>query len=223
MKAMILAAGRGERLRPLTDHTPKPLVYAGKKRLIEYLIESLVSAGIREIVINYAHLGEQFPAVIGNGENYGCSIVYSPETSGSLETAGGITQALNLLGDEPFIVVNGDIWTDYDFSALSRRTLEADTDCHLIMVNNPNHNPDGDFAIEADSLVSLEGKNKFTFSGIGLYHPRLFQHMKVERKALRPLFEETIKNKRMTAELYDGRWSDIGTLKRLRSLEQELS
>ncbi len=223
MKAMILAAGRGERLRPLTDHTPKPLVHAGKKRLIEYLIDNLVAAGVKEIIINYAYLGEQFPQVLGDGEKYDCCITYSPENKGSLETAGGIIQAIPLMGEEPFIVVNGDIWTDFDFSTLSQYSLKENSDCHLIMVNNPDHNPDGDFAIDRNGLVTLSGEYKFTFSGIGLYHPRLFRNLKVERKALRPVFEMLIKEKRLTAELYDGRWSDIGTLDRLNALEKELS
>ncbi|WP_289284998.1 N-acetylmuramate alpha-1-phosphate uridylyltransferase MurU [Methylophaga sp. UBA1918] len=223
MKAMILAAGRGERLRPLTDHTPKPLVKAGKKRLIEYLIENLVAAGIDEIVINYAHLGKQFPAALGTGECYGCRITYSPENEGSLETAGGIAQALPLLGDEPFIVVNGDIWTDYDFSNLAKYSLQQNCDCHLVMVNNPEHNPDGDFALAENGCVMLSGNKKFTFSGMGLYHPRLFKHLQVERKALKPIFEKVIQDNRMTGELYKGQWSDIGTLERLTALEKELS
>jgi MurNAc alpha-1-phosphate uridylyltransferase len=223
MKAMILAAGRGERLRPLTDHTPKPLVKAGKKRLIEYLIENLVTAGIDEIVINYAHLGEQFPLTLGDGEQYGCRITYSPENHGSLETAGGIIQALPLLGNQPFIVVNGDIWTDFDFSKLTKYTLNQNVDCHLVMVNNPEHNLDGDFAVDSNGFVATRGNKKFTFSGIGLYRPELFNNLAVERKALKPLFETVIAANRMTGEIYKGNWSDIGTLERLAALEKELS
>lgn len=146
MKAMILAAGRGERLRPLTDNTPKPLIYAGNKRLIEYLIEALVKAGFTELVINYAHLGEQFPEALGDGTKYGAKIQYSPELAGGLETAGGIINALPLLGDEPFLVVNGDIWTDFDFTTLRHFKLADSMQCHLLLVSNPPHNSDGDFA-----------------------------------------------------------------------------
>lgn len=221
MKAMILAAGRGERLRPLTDTTPKPLLQAGPKRLIEYLIESLVDAGFDELVINYAHLGDQFPAVLGNGSRYGASIEYSPESEGGLETAGGIIHALPLLGDEPFIVVNGDIWTDYDFRRLQQFKSATDW-CHLVMVDNPPHNPDGDFAIE-NGRLTLNKTASHTFSGIGWYHPALFEGLDDRKRPLKPIIEKAIQLQRISGEYHSGQWSDIGTVERLEQLSQQLT
>lgn len=223
MKAMILAAGRGERLRPLTDETPKPLIQAGPKRLIEYLINNLVAAGFDDLVINYAHLGEQFPQTLGDGSRYNARIQYSPEMDGGLETAGGIINALPLLNDEPFLVVNGDIWTDYDFEALRQFHLADNTLCHLVMVNNPPHNPTGDFAVNNDGRLSREGTEKWTFSGIAVYHPTLFTGLSNEKRPLKPLFEQAIEHQQATAEVYQGNWSDIGTIERLEALEQQLS
>ena len=223
MKAMILAAGRGERLRPLTDHTPKPLVQAGKYRLIEYLIFNLVKAGFNDIVINYAHLGEQFPQVLGNGDKYNATIKYSPELEGGLETAGGILNALPLLGDEPFLVVNGDIWTDFDFNELRQFTLAENCLCHLVLVNNPPHNPTGDFALTADSKISEQGEPRFTFSGIGIYDPQLFSGLKPGKQPLKPLFIDAINNGKLTGQYYAGQWSDIGTIERLQQLVSELA
>lgn len=222
MKAMILAAGRGERLRPLTDNTPKPLVYAGDKRLIEYLIEALAKAGYTELVINYAHLGEQFPKVLGDGDKYGVTINYSAELDGGLETAGGIINALPLLGDAPFLVVNGDIWTDFDFSALVNFELADDKLCHLLLVNNPEHNQSGDFALDNQNLVRAAGNNKFTFSGIGIYRPSMFEGMNNSKRALKPLFDDAIDKKQVSGQFYSGQWSDIGTIKRLDELERQL-
>ena len=145
MNVMILSAGRGERLKPLTDRTPKPLLMAGKYRLIEYTIHSLVKAGFTDIVINTAHLSEQFLDILGHGKQYGATIYYSPEQQGGLETAGGIINALPLLGHKPFLVVNGDIWTDYPFEQLKNLKLDTSILGHLILVNNPEHNPKGDF------------------------------------------------------------------------------
>lgn len=223
MKAMILAAGRGERLRPLTDKTPKPLIQAGPKRLIEYLIENLVAAGFDDLIINYAHLGDQFPATLGDGSRYQARIQYSPEIEGGLETAGGIIQALPLLGDEPFLVVNGDIWTDFDFKSLRQFRLAADKLCHLIMVNNPPHNPAGDFAVSGDGNLDFEGTEKWTFSGIAIYDPALFKGLSSEKRPLKPLFEQAIQQQQATAEVYAGEWSDIGTIERLQALEQQLA
>lgn len=221
MKAMILAAGRGERLRPLTDTTPKPLIYAGKKRLIEYLIDSLVSAGFDELVINYAHLGEQFPQMLGDGTRYQATITYSPETNGGLETAGGIINALPLLGDQ-FLVINGDIWTDFDFTTLQDKKLAADCLCHLVMVNNPQHNPRGDFALNSKGLINLDEQPKYTFSGIAIYRKEMFAGLTNEKRPLKPLFEQAITEQKVTGELYQGNWSDIGTIERLKQLEAEL-
>lgn len=220
MKAMILAAGRGERLRPLTDTTPKPLLQAGNKRLIEYLIESLVAAGFDDLVINHAHLGEQFPATLGDGQRYGASIAYSAELNGGLETAGGIIHALPLLGDEPFVVVNGDIWTDYDFSRLYRLQPGHDG-CHLVMVDNPPHNPEGDFALQ-NGRPAHHGEKRYTFSGIGWYHPALFAGLDDRKRPLKPLIDSAIEQQRISGEYHSGQWSDIGTVERLQQLNAQL-
>ncbi len=221
MKAIILSAGRGERLRPLTDHTPKPLLKAGKSRLIEYIITALVHADITEIIINYAHLGQQFPDVLGDGKQFGANIHYSPEIRGGLETAGGIINALPLLGSEPFLVVNGDIWTDYPFNKLIKTQLN-NTLAHLVLVPNPKHNPNGDFSL-LSNLVSQQGENKYTFSGISVYHPDFFANLDVQRLPLKPLLIDGIAKQQIQGELYQGQWSDIGTVKRLQQLNAQLS
>ena len=222
MKVIILSAGRGERLRPLTDHTPKPLLKAGKLRLIEYTILSLVKAGFTDIVINYAHLGDQFPALLGDGKQYGATIRYSPEQQGGLETAGGIINALPLLGNEPFLVVNGDIWTDYPFGNLTATTLAKNMLCHLVLVSNPEHHPQGDFALSS-AMVSQEGKDKYTYSGIGIYHPELFADFDVQRLPLKPLLLQAIQQHQASGELYQGQWSDIGSVERLQELTNKLN
>lgn len=218
MKAMILAAGRGERMRPLTDNTPKPLLRAGSKRLIEYLIESLATAGFVHLVINHAHLGKQIEQALGSGERYGVRIRYSPEGNGGLETGGGIFQALPLLGKEPFLVANGDIWTDYSF-ARARRAPEALA--HLILVKNPSHYPQGDFALMGDRVMA-EGSGKLTFSGIGIYRPELFSGCRPGRFPLAPLLREAIGRNQVSGEYYPGLWRDVGTPDRLQCLAQEL-
>lgn len=223
MKAMILAAGRGERLRPLTDTTPKPLIKAGPKRLIEYLIDNLVTAGFDDLIINYAHLGDQFPKILGDGSQYGARIQFSPEAQGGLETAGGIINALPLLGEEPFLVVNGDIWTDFDFRALQKFKLKQDSLCHLVMVNNPPHNPNGDFAVSEAGFLVEHGAEKWTFSGIAIYHPAIFAGLSNEKRPLKPLFLQAMEHQQATAEVYQGEWSDIGTIERLQALEQQLT
>ncbi|RKZ97796.1 MAG: mannose-1-phosphate guanylyltransferase [Gammaproteobacteria bacterium] len=222
MKAMILSAGRGERLRPLTDHTPKPLLKAGNLRLIEHTIQALVKAGFNDIVINYAHLGEQFPTLLGDGQQYGAKISYSPEREGGLETAGGIIKALPLLGNEPFLIVNGDIWTDYPYKQLTPSTIATGSLCHLVLVTNPQHNPQGDFALSS-GLISQTGKNKYTYSGIGIYHPDLFSGFKVQRLPLKPLIVDAIVHQQVSGELYEGEWSDIGTVERLQQLNAQFS
>lgn len=222
MKVMILAAGRGERLRPLTDHTPKPLLHAGPKRLIEYLIEKLVNAGLKDIVINHAHLGEQFEPLLGNGQRYQANFQYSAEVTGGLETAGGIIQALPLLGNEPFLVVNGDIWTDFPFADVAKLSLANQQLCHLIMVNNPSHNPAGDFYLDADGLLTTEGEPKLTFSGIGIYRPEMFAGHQVTKLPLKPLLVEAMSHKQATGQHYQGKWSDIGTVERLTALAKQL-
>lgn len=223
MKAMILAAGRGERLRPYTDTTPKPLLKAGNYRLIEHIIHSLVKAGINEIIINTAHLAEQFPLALGNGEQYGVNITYIEEQEGALETAGGIINALPLLGEEPFLIVNGDIWTDYNFQTLLKKPLVNDKClCHLVMITNPAHNPHGDFTL-ASGLLNQDGETKYTYSGIGVYHPTLFSGLTVQRLALKPILLTAMAKQQVSGELYLGAWSDIGTIERLEKLAADLT
>jgi len=223
MKAMILAAGRGERMRPLTDHTPKPLLQAGGKPLIVWHIERLVRAGITELVINHAHLGAQIEAALGNGSQFGAHIRYSDEGM-ALETAGGIAFALHLLGEQPFAVVNGDIWCDYDFThlpALAAQMQHNQDNAHLVLVNNPVHHPNGDFGLH-DARVTDSGP-KLTFSGIGLYRPELFAHIPRGSKApLAPLLREQIALGKVGGEHHRGVWVDVGTPQRLDELDKQL-
>jgi len=216
MKAMILAAGRGERMRPLTDHTPKPLLPANGKALIVHTIEQLVANGITEIVINHAHLGQQIVDNLGDGHQFGAVIAYSSEGEQALETAGGIIKALPLLGDEAFLVVNGDIATDFPFATL--RNVKVDL-AHLVFIDNPEHHPQGDFALSETGLVSEEGATKYTFSGIGLYHPDLFKNIPAGILKLRPLFCQGMAERRITGQLHKGFWMDIGTQERLQALD----
>ncbi len=221
---MILAAGRGERMRPLTDHTPKPLLAAGGKPLIVWHIERLAAAGIGELVINHAHLGMQIEAALGDGSSFGVSICYSPEHPAALETAGGIAHALHLLGDEPFAVINGDIWCDYDFSRLAEHAaaLAAGADdAHLVLVNNPAHHAEGDFGLRQGRLTN-DGP-KLTFSGIGIYRPALFAHLDRNSAApLGPLLRAQIAMNRVGGEHHSGRWVDVGTPQRLEELDKAL-
>ena len=219
MKAMILAAGRGERMRPLTDVTPKPLLEAGGKPLIVWHIERLARAGFKELVINHAHLGGQIESALGEGSRLGVSIRYSPEVE-ALETAGGIANALPLLGDEPFLVVNGDIFCDYDFAVLPRE-LDA-LSAWLVMVDNPVHHPGGDFALREGKVLEA-GEHKLTFSGIGLYRPEMFAPIAPGAKAkLAPLLREQMAAGKVSGEHYRGFWLDVGTPERLRQLDMEL-
>jgi MurNAc alpha-1-phosphate uridylyltransferase len=218
MRAMILAAGRGERMRPLTDHTPKPLLKVGGNPLIVWHLESLATAGFKDIVINHAHLGEQIEQALGNGQQWGMSIVYSVEKV-ALETAGGIANALHLLGEEPFLVVNGDIFTEIDFAKLK---LQISKLAHLVMVDNPPQHPNGDFAY-SDGKLHIDGTNKLTFSGVGIYHPDLFAEIVPGQAAkLAPLLKKAIVNDCLTAEHYQGEWRDIGTPERLQELDAKL-
>jgi MurNAc alpha-1-phosphate uridylyltransferase len=218
MKAMILAAGRGERMRPLTDHTPKPLLKVAGKPLILYHIEALVRAGFHELVINHAHLGAMIEAELGNGACWGVSIRYSPERQ-ALETGGGIFNALPLLGEDPFLVVNGDVWCDFDFTGLS---LPAHRLAHLVMVANPDHHPEGDFVLHHGEILQAEGP-RLTFSGIGVYDPLLFADCPGGAFPLAPLLRKAMVNKRVSGQLHDGSWFDIGTPRRLAELEQLLT
>lgn len=224
MKAMILAAGRGERMRPLTNHTPKPLLQAGGKSLIVWHIERLARAGITELVINHAHLGEQVEKALGDGSRFGARIHYSPEHPAALETAGGIAHALYLLGDQPFAVINSDIWCDYDFQRLTSkaRMFAGSNDlAHLVLVNNPMHHPNGDFGLQNERVT--DGMPRLTFSGIGLYKPELF--LQLDRNAaapLAPILRKQIALGRVSGEHHTGRWLDIGTPQRLDELDNEL-
>lgn len=221
MDAMILAAGRGERLRPLTDHTPKPLLRAGAHSLIEYHLLALAAAGVDHVVINLGHLGEQIPAALGDGRRYGLAIDYSDERDAVLETGGGICKALPLLRTDPFLVVNGDIWTDLD-----RRRLPATITgvAHLVLVANPPHNPHGDFALDHGRVTEVQpGKAGWTFSGIGIYRRALFADCTGGRFPLAPLLRRAIAAGEVSGERYEGRWIDVGTLERLQSLDAQLT
>ena len=223
MRAMILAAGRGERMRPLTDHTPKPLLQAGGKPLIVWHIERLVQAGITHLVINHAHLGIQIEQALGDGSRFGAHIEYSDEGN-ALETAGGIAFALPLLGDAPFAVVNGDVYCDYDFSHLPARAsalTDSEDLAHLVLVDNPEHNAKGDFGLHASRITDTPPK--LTFSGIGLYKPALFADIPRGSKApLAPLLREQIAHARVSGEHHRGQWVDVGTPQRLQELDQQL-
>jgi N-acetyl-alpha-D-muramate 1-phosphate uridylyltransferase len=246
MKAMILAAGRGERMRPLTDHTPKPLLKVGGKPLIVWHLERLASAGFKEIVINHAHLGEQIEAALGDGAKWGVTIEYSAEKV-ALETAGGIANALDLLTDNGkkiahFLVVNGDTFTEIDFKNVSENIINQahlsddalqasihgasrgikNASAHLVLVNNPPQHPNGDFAID-NGMLKNEGKKMLTFSGVGIYHPDLFATIKRGEPAkLAPLLRAAIAENAATAQHYTGVWHDIGTPERLNSLNKSL-
>jgi MurNAc alpha-1-phosphate uridylyltransferase len=219
MKAMLLAAGRGERMRPLTDHTPKPLLRVAGRTLIEHHIEALARAGIRELVVNHAHLGAQLIAALGEGSDYGVHIDYSAEPSGALETGGGIFNALPLLGESPFLVVNADIWTDFDFAALPR---QPESLAHLVLVDNPAHHPQGDFALENDRVLA-DGPVRLTFSGIGVYRPALFMGSLPGPFPLAPLLRRAMLSGQVSGEHYAGAWFDIGTPERLAAVNHRVS
>ena len=224
MKAFILAAGRGERMRPLTDHTPKPLLCAGGKPLIVWHLERLRACGLREVVINHAHLGEQIEAALGDGGRFGLSIAYSPEPPGALETAGGIANALELLGDAPFLVVNGDVWCDWDF----RRALalaERQPLAHLVFVDNPPQHAGGDFCLDGKTVryASSGIGPTLTYAGTGVFSPAFFAD--VPRGAvmkMRPLLDAAIAQGVVTGEHHAGRWVDVGTPERLAELDRQL-
>lgn len=220
MKAMILAAGRGERLRPLTDSTPKPLLKVGRQSLIEYHLHKLAQAGIKEVVINVAWLGGQIQQALGSGEKYGLNIHYSDEGTQALETAGGIIKALPLLGNEPFLIINGDIFTDYDFSKLVQTDIAGET--HLVMVDNPDHNHKGDFALE-NGWLKNSGEPLYTYSGIGIYSPEFFAGIAAGVVALAPILKEKIAQQKVSGELFTGSWTDVGTAERLQQLNDQLS
>lgn len=212
---MILAAGRGERMRPLTDARPKPLLEARGRPLIVRVLEALVAAGVREVVVNLAWLGGQIRDALGDGARYGAAIAYSDEGAKALGTGGGILAALPLLGDGPFVVVNGDVWTDYDFRRLARPDALAPDDLvHLVLVPNPAHHPGGDFALDA-GRVRNAGASRLTFSGIGLYRAALFEGCEPGEFPLAPLLRRAADEDRVAGSLHTGEWDDIGTPARL--------
>ena len=222
MKAMILAAGFGKRMRPLTDTMPKPLLPLAGKPLIVYHIENLARAGIREIVINHAYLGEQIEAALGDGSGFGVRIQYSPEGQ-PLDTGAGIANALPLLGEAPFLLTNGDVWTDFEYSSLIDKPVNR---AHLVLVSNPEHNPAGDFALLPNGQVVADRDSEqgtgLTYSGISVLHPRLFESCpKGPFPLLQPLIQ-AMREGSVSGEHFTGGWTDVGTPERLAELERQL-
>lgn len=217
---MILAAGRGERMRPLTETTPKPLLEVAGLPLIEHHIRRLAAVGCKELVINVSHLAEQLIACCGDGSDWGVSICWSTEPA-PLETAGGIAHALPLLGREPFLVVNGDVWTDYPFGKLLAQQLSTSDGAHLVLVDNPPHHPLGDFLLAADSRVTARRSDArgLTYAGLGIFDPGFFADLEPGAVPLRPLLDAAIVRGSVTGEHYDGDWEDVGTPQRLRELD----
>lgn len=232
MKALIFAAGLGERMRPLTDRTPKPLLHAGGKPLIVWHLEKLADMGVREVVINTSWLAGQFPETLGDGQRWGLRLSYSYEGPAPLETGGGMHHALPLLGEAPFIAVNGDIWTDYD---VFRLPSEPHSEAHLVMVDNPAHNPNGDFALDNAGVLHSAGDARLTFSGIGVYRPSLLADWRgiigksagaeelPPRFKLAPLLRAAMSAGKVSGEHHRGRWTDVGTPQRLAQLDGELA
>ena len=212
MRALIFAAGRGERMRPLTETTPKPLLQVRGKRLIEWHLESLSRAGVRYVVINTSHLAEQFPEALGDGARWDLHITYSYEGPEPLETGGGMLRALPLLGANPFIAVNGDIFTDFDFSTLPQTPSGL---AHLVLVDNPPHHPQGDFGLEHGLIFD---EPRLTFAGIGVYRPELLAGQASGKFPLAPILRAAMRAGKISGEHYHGRWSDIGTPERMAEL-----
>lgn len=224
MKAMILAAGYGKRMLPLTDTTPKPLLRVAGKPLIVYHIEKLRALGVLELVINIAHLGEQIEAFLGDGSAFGVTIQYSKEAE-PLETGGAVLQALPLLGQEPFLLINGDVWSDYPLQQLLRKPLPEQCLGRLVLIANPDHNLSGDFTLDGELLTPHQpGGEGFTFSGISLLRPQLIAACRCRRKIfpLREAFAEAIATAQLMGEVYSGQWWDVGTPERLRALDHHL-
>jgi N-acetyl-alpha-D-muramate 1-phosphate uridylyltransferase len=219
MKAMVLAAGRGERMRPITDRIPKPLVPVNGKPLIVYHLEALARAGVRDVVINLAYRGAQIREALDDGGRYGVRITYSDEGPEPIETGGGIFKALPLLGAEPFIVMNGDIWTDFDVATLP--ALDDGAQARLVMVPNPPHVANGDFGLDGDYIIESD-KDRFTYSGIGLFSAEFFHDCQPGRFPLRPLLIRAIAARKLKGQVYRGVWLDIGTPQRLAELEASL-
>lgn len=222
MKAMILAAGLGTRMRPLTDHTPKPLLKAGGLPLIGWHLQALRQAGITDVVINTAWLGQKLHEALGQGDDYGINIHWSPEGE-PLETAGGIIQALPLLGDEPFLLINGDVWTRYPFQQLVDYQLGQDL-AHLVLIDNPDHHPQGDFTLAAGRVkTGAESDARLTFAGISIMSPALFEGLAPGKRPLAPLLREAMSRDQVSGEHYLGNWVDVGTPERLTLLDRQLS
>ncbi|MDR0673700.1 MAG: nucleotidyltransferase family protein [Zoogloeaceae bacterium] len=223
MRTMILAAGRGERMRPLSDTTPKPLLPAGGKPLIAWHLERLAAAGFRHVIINVSHLGDQIQETLGDGDAWNLKIVYSPEPPGALETAGGIARALPLLGAQPFLVLNGDIFCDWDPAQALTLALRAHW-AHLLLVDNPVHHPQGDFSLDKNGKVGNADGDRLTFAGIGLYTPQIFAHLDPDRPArLAPLLRQAAAGGHLSGERYGGQWMDVGTPERLYELDRQLT
>lgn len=220
MKAMVLAAGRGERMRPLTLTTPKPLLEVGGLPLIVHHLHALAMAGFREVVINVSWLGSQIRSALGDGSRYNVRLSYSDEGPEPLETGGGIFHALPLLGSAPFLVLNGDVWTDYPYAKL-RESRPATDLAHLVLVGNPAHNPGGDFVLRQGRVVEEPGE-RLTFSGVGVYRPELFQGCQEGVFKLAPLLRTAARQGRVGGEVHDGEWFDIGTPQRLAELDRRL-
>ena len=231
MKALIFAAGLGERMRPLTDSTPKPLLSVGGKRLVEWHLEKLAARGIEDVVINTSWLAGQFPATLGDGARWGLRIAYSYEGATPLETGGGMWNALPLLGDEPFLLVNGDIWTDFDFARLPR---EPDGLAHLVMVDRPAHATHGDFALDEDGCVRSDGEHRLTYAGLGVYRPQLLEDWAQwvdpnhaadgkPKFQLAPILRAHMGAGLIRGEHHRGHWTDVGTPERLAQLDAELA
>jgi len=225
--ALIFAAGRGERMRPLSDATPKPLLRVGGKALIEWHLERLAGAGVRKVVINTSHLAAQFAAALGDGSRWNLRIAYSYEGPEPLETGGGMLRALPLLGAAPFIAVNGDIWTDFDFSTLPQSPGGL---AHLVVVDNPPHHPRGDFLLrggvledDSEELAATRGSGvRLTFAGIGVYRPELLDGQAPGKYSIVPLLRAAMRTGRVSGEHFRGRWSDVGTSQRLDDLDRAL-
>ena len=221
MKAMILAAGLGTRMKPLTNHLPKPLLSVGGKPLIVWHLERLKRNGFHDVVINLAWMGAKIPQLLGSGHQFGLSIQYSDEQGEPmLETGGGILKALPLLGQEPFLVINVDIWFDHEYMPIS--PLKENDLAHLILVDNPAHHPQGDFLLAA-GRVENSGESQLTYSGIGYFHPNLFRGISYGKQALAPIMREAMLSQQISGEHHPGAWQDIGTPERLMALDQELN
>jgi MurNAc alpha-1-phosphate uridylyltransferase len=215
---MILAAGRGERMRPLSDRTPKPLLEVGGFRLIEYHLAALAKAGVRKVVVNLSWLGDQIREALGDGARHGVAISYSPEGASALGTGGGIHRALPLLGADPFLLVNGDVWIDLPFGELRRPAASL---AHLVLVPNPEHHPRGDFGLGSDGLVQA-APTPLTYSGLAVLDPALFDGCAAGTFPLKPLLDRALAARRLSGQLHEGTWSDVGTPERLAALDAAL-